>query len=1010
MIIRSQPILTALIAGAVTVSTTFAESFPEPTNNQQVKDSPLTDPADLISMMTLPEGFKATVFAAEPDVRNPIAMCWDERGRIWVAENYTYSDSKERYDLKLRDRILIFEDADQDGRFDKRTVFADNLQRLTSIERGFGGVYALCPPHLLFIPCENDVPTGPPQVVLEGFGSDTGHRHTIANGLKWGPDGWLYGRIGISRTSFVGPPGTLESERRPTAGGIWRYHPVLEHFEPHCHGTTNPWGSDWNEDGELFFINTVIGHLWHGIPGAHFKRMSGQDPYPHIYELIDQHADHYHWDTGKKWQQSRNAAGLSDDLGGGHAHVGLTIYQGNQFPPSYQGKVFTANMHGKRINVDRLERLGSGYTGKHEPDFMSTSDPWFRAVEVSTGPDGSIYILDWSDIGECHENDGVHRTSGRIYRISYGDPSTTTINLAKLNDRELIELQKSPNEWHVRMARWELRERLHRNGQPWLATLAPLMDELLPTAPANSLERVALRRLWLETTLTNRIEPALGMFPWLKQDAPALHAHLIRTINDHSETSVRGRDGPLNPGIWSAITDPNLIAAHASTRLALASALPSLHPDQRTELAKILLGYAQDATDHNLPLLIWSGIRELPLESLVDLFPSCRQPKVRRFIARRVATDIKKHPEALEELLRYDASDGSLERLQGMTDAFNGWKSAPMPNTWPGLVESSPHTKTSQEMILRLGLLFGDPQPVHALKRTIEDPDADPAARRSALETFLNLQSSEIERLCTQCLDSPELAPTAIRGLSTMKDPAIAKQLLERYSGFQPDARNEALVLLASRPASARLLLEALGDTIPKAELTPLLARQIQNLNKPDIQQMLSDQWGEVRDSPEELKQSIKAYRAKLTPDFLATGDPSKGRLLFDQSCAACHKLYGEGGSIGPDITGSGRQQIDYLLENIVDPSAVVSREHALVLFYLKDGRVLSGMIKSKSPETLTLSMNGQTMTLRREEIRKQETQKVSMMPSGLLDSLNDDALGDLISYLMSEQQVDHPH
>jgi putative membrane-bound dehydrogenase-like protein len=202
-------------------------AFPPPTNNQEITDRPLSDPATLLAQMHLPPGFKATLFAAEPDVQNPIALCWDERGRLWIAENYTYSDNKERFDLRLRDRILIFEDTDNDGRFDRRTVFADDLQMLTSIERGFGGVYALCPPHLLFIPTEGDKPSGPPQILLDGFSTTAASRHTFANGLKWGPDGWLYGRVGISSTSWADVPGTPPDRRSPTAGGIWRYHPKI---------------------------------------------------------------------------------------------------------------------------------------------------------------------------------------------------------------------------------------------------------------------------------------------------------------------------------------------------------------------------------------------------------------------------------------------------------------------------------------------------------------------------------------------------------------------------------------------------------------------------------------------------------------------------------------------------------------------------------------------------------------------------------------------------------------
>jgi hypothetical protein len=189
-------------------------------------------PADALTKLHLPDGFKATLFAAEPDVRQPIAMCSDERGRLWIAENYTYSDGKERFDLNLRDRILILEDADHDGKFDKRTVFTDEIQMLTSIERGFGGVWAVCPPNLVFIPMDGDKPAGPAKVILDGFSTTAASRHTFANGLKWGPDGWLYGRVGISSTSWIDVPGVPKEKRQPTAGGLWRYHPVTKVFEP----------------------------------------------------------------------------------------------------------------------------------------------------------------------------------------------------------------------------------------------------------------------------------------------------------------------------------------------------------------------------------------------------------------------------------------------------------------------------------------------------------------------------------------------------------------------------------------------------------------------------------------------------------------------------------------------------------------------------------------------------------------------------------------------------------
>ena len=428
-----RPFLYLALLGSVSAVAAETTAFPEPYDSEKGKQPPMTADASAKSIR-VPEGFGVTVVASEPDVRQPVAMAFDLRGRLWVAENYTYAESGVNFATNLMDRILILEDADGDGRAERRKVFWDQAQILTSVEPVVGGVYVLCPPRLLFIADTNrdDVPDGPPEVVLDGFTTTTGNRHTFANGLKSGPDGWLWGRIGISSGAKIGLPGQPESERVEMRGGIWRFHPKRRVVEAVSHGTTNPWGLDWNEVGEPFFINTVIGHLWHAVSGAHLERMHGNDVLPRAYALMPQIADHHHFDTGAGWTKSRPsadgaAASGSDGLGGGHAHAALMIYQGTNWPASYRGGLFTWNLHGRRANRERLERLGSGYVGRHEPDLFQTGDPWFRGIEMLQGPEGAVYVADWSDTGECHEHDGVHRSSGRIHRIAYGTPPPVTI-------------------------------------------------------------------------------------------------------------------------------------------------------------------------------------------------------------------------------------------------------------------------------------------------------------------------------------------------------------------------------------------------------------------------------------------------------------------------------------------------------------------------------------------------------------------------------------------------------
>ena len=404
------------------------QTFPEIYNSERDNEAEPMTADQAADSFTVPAGFHVDVFASEPEVQNPIAMTWDSRGRLWVAENFTYAERKQRFDLSLRDRVLIFEDTDSDGVADKRTVFTDDVQMLTSVEVGHGGVWLMCPSRLLFFPDKDhdDKPDAPAVTVLDGFKVAKANYHNFANGLKWGPDGWLYGRCGGSCPGRIGTPGTPDKQRVILEGGIWRYHPRTKQFEVLSHGTTNPWGHDWNEFGDGFFINTVNGHLWQLIPGAHYDRPFTLDPNPHVYELIQMHADHWHFDTTGKWNESRD--GAANDFGGGHAHCGMSIYLGGRWPSKYRGRLFTLNFHGRRANQEILQRQGSGYVGKHGKDMLMAKDPFFRGMEIGYGPDGNMFVLDWSDTGECHEATGVHRTSGRVYRVAYGKDDETKTN------------------------------------------------------------------------------------------------------------------------------------------------------------------------------------------------------------------------------------------------------------------------------------------------------------------------------------------------------------------------------------------------------------------------------------------------------------------------------------------------------------------------------------------------------------------------------------------------------
>jgi putative heme-binding domain-containing protein len=772
-----------------------------------------------------------------------------------------------------------------------------------------------------------------------------------------------------------------------------------------CAGTTNPWGHDWDEHGELFFINTVIGHLWHGVHGAHFKRMHGLDLNRRVYQQIDQIADHYHWDTGGKWQDSRpetpGGATSADSLGGGHAHVGMMIYQGLNWPASYRGKLFTTNLHGRRVNVERLEPRGSSHVGRHEPDILKSGDVWFRGIELTYGPDGGVYILDWSDLGECHENDGVHRNSGRIYKITHGDPvKPSETDLSTLDEEALARLHLSDNEWLVRMARWHWRERRHRGHELKAADTA--LARLIAEHPSTRLRRQAL---WTHAfagpgSTTAELEAAL--------EVPELRPVAVSLLGDFLLLSSKAGRGQavLSDRARQRLLDCAGEQGTPPLRLKLAS-FAIKHPEFSVPLLERLLGHASDAGDSFLPLMYWYALMDAPPAQMAPLLAGCRLPLVRKFIARRCTEDIERNPAPLNQLLASGAHPADL--LAGMSEALDGWAKAPRPAEWSAFaarLADEPLRAAAQA----LDIVFGDGRALDDIKKIVLDGKADLPRREAALRSLVTARAEGLNDLCRRVLTTHGLSVAAMQGLALYDDPEVGRLLARSYNGFYPHEQQSLIDTLTSRPVFAEALLDHLAaGIIPKSALTAAQARQIRALGSEALAQKLSAVWGEIRESSADQQALIAGLKARLTPEVLAQADPRQGRVVFNQACASCHKLYGEGQLIGPDLTGSGRHDINYLVENIVDPSALLAADYRMTIVTMSDGRVFSGNVTGQSERTLTLKMVGAEQVLERSQIAKTEQLPMSLMPEGLLQSLTDVQVRDLFAYLMTSAQVDLP-
>ncbi|HVT27801.1 MAG TPA: PVC-type heme-binding CxxCH protein [Lacipirellulaceae bacterium] len=977
-------------------------------------------------VMKVRDGFSVTVAAAEPDVKQPIAMALDDRGRLWVAEAYAYPVRAP--EGQGRDRILIFEDTNGDGRFDKRKVFADGLNLVSGLEVGFGGVYVGAAPYLLFIPDRNgdDIPDSKPEVLLDGWGyQDT---HETLNTFTWGPDGWLYGCHGVFTHSMVGKPGTPYSGRVPINAGIWRYHPTRHVFEVFAEGTSNPWGIDFDDHGQAFCTACVIPHLWHVIQGGRYQRQAGEHLDPYTYADIQTIADHRHY-IGSTPHAGN---GRSGDAGGGHAHCGAMIYLGGVWPDKYRHTIFMNNIHGQRVNNDILERKGSGFVGHHGKDFLLTGDLASQMLNLEYGPDGQVYINDWYDVIACHTTDfkAVDRTNGRIYKVWYGkslhDPlplgegrvrtdgeapsprpspkgrgRAKPVDLKKLSDRELAEMVLEKNDWYVRHARRILAERAAAGGVD-----KATRHRLAEIATTNPDETRRLRAMWA-LQVTGGVPDELVQ-KLLADKNEYVRAWTIQLSLDRVHPPL----AELLPEFATmAASDPSPVV-----RLYLASAMQRVPKEHRWTVLERLTRHSEDVGDHNLPLMYWYAA-----EPLADADPqralafglSCGRtiPQLRDFMLRRIGSlqDNAGVPVLIHALGKSHDADEQLTILRAVRTALAGQRHVAPPSDWTAVYRAI--LKSSRGAVRNeataLGVTFGDATAMASLRAVLTSPQADAASRRGALEALLAAKDPDLPSTLFSLLSDSTVREAAIAGLAQYNDPQTPAKVLADYAAFSAGEKRSALATLASRKPYGLALLEAVSrNDIPKTDLSADLIRQLHNLHSAQIDELIGKTWGQVRSTAADKVALIAKYRALVAKKAEQAPDPELGRAIFGKTCQNCHMLYGVGAKIGPDLTGSNRSNLDYLLTNVVDPSALIAKEYQPTVFTTTDGRVITGIVRGESDKAVTIQTPTEEMILPKNEIDERDLSNTSMMPEGQLKQLSTHEILSLFAYLRGKSQV----
>lgn len=341
--------------------------------------------------------------------------------------------------------------------------------------------------------------------------------------------------------------------------------------------------------------------------------------------------------------------------------------------------------------------------------------------------------------------------------------------------------------------------------------------------------------------------------------------------------------------------------------------------------------------------------------------------------------------------------------LRGLRDATQGRSSLPMPPGWEGVEAQLVASENAEIRALAtsLGLTFGSPTALASLRSTLRNSSANPAQRQEALRALLGIRDTTLPATLQALLSDPALRGAATRALATFDDPATATAVLAAYPSLAGGERRDALTTLASRPAYARALLAAVAaNTVPSKDLTAEVVRQLRNLKDEPVNTALAQVYGTIRDVPADKQADIEKYKRIFRAGGSTPGDAIRGRAVYAKVCQQCHTLFDTGGQVGPDLTGANRGDLDYLLQNIIDPNAVIPNEYRASTLELKDGRVVTGILKQQDDRSVVVATANETVRLPRADIIETTLSQLSMMPEGLVAPLADQEFRDLIYYL----------
>ena len=956
-------------------------------------------PAEALARFKTPDDLAVDLVLSEPTVAQPVFLNFDERGRLWVVEYRQYPEPagltmlsrdgvwRAVYDkvpapppnhVRGQDRITIHEDADGDGAFERHKTFVDGLNIATACARGRGGVFVLNPPYLLFYPDRDgdDVPDGNPDVLLEGFGlEDT---HSVVNSLVWGPDGWLYAAQGSTVSGRVKRPGSAEAPVHSMGQLIWRYHPETSRYEVFAEGGGNAFGVEVDAKGRIY-----SGHNGGDTRGFHYVQggysRKGFDKHG---PLSNPYAFGYF-------------PAMTHPKAPRFTHT-FVIDEADALPARCRGHLFAvAPLQGQVVESEIVPE-GSTFRTRDVGLALSTSDPRFRPVDVKLGPDGSLYVADWYDgqVNHYRNHEGqIDKTDGRVYRLrAKGAKPAPPVDLGRESTAGLVGRLKGAN-------RWERQTALRLLGDRKDASAVPALRALVDGPDAQP----ALEGLWGLNLSGGLDEPtALSL---LGHRDPFVRLWTARLVCD---------PGRVSPDLAKALADRAKVEENVEARSQLACSARRLPAADALPVVRNLLGHDEDTDDPHLPLLLWWAVESKAADraAVLGMFREkaiWERPIVRRVLAERLmrryaASGGRDDLAACAELLKLAPGPADAARLMtGFEAALAGRPLAGLPDA---LAEALERYQAGGGSVV-LDLRRGKPGAVDEALKVLGDPKGDRATQLRYVQVLGEVdQPRALPALLALARSSADgtLQSAALSALPRYADPSIGAEVVAALPGMTDDVRAEAFSALATRPAWALSLLDAVRAGKVEARSVPAdAARRLTGSRDARVAAGAKAAFGDLRPA---TRAALQAEIERLAGVVRGgPGDPRVGERLFVTRCGACHAMFGRGGRVGPELTTYRRDDLDTLLLNVVNPSAEIREGYAGFQVATTDGRSLSGVLVDQDPNVVVLrGGDGRDSAVRRPEIEEMKASTASLMPEGILDGLAEREVRDLFAYLRSTQ------